>query len=224
MPSNLSHVVVHPGGAEPLPTVVALHGHGAHAQDLIGLAPHIAGGRLLWICPQAEFEIEPGYYGFTWFERGPDGQRASTEPERTLEVVRSFIDEAFVRYPIDPERVVLLGFSQGGMLGYRLALAEPHRWSGLAALSTTLSEEMAADLAPGQGIGDLPVLVQHGLDDPMITVDRARETQERLRRLGVEPEYHEYAMGHAIGPDSARDLSAWLVRVLRLELGSPSQV
>ena len=58
----------------------------------------------------------------------------------------------------------------------------------------------------------------------MISVDRARETHDRLRTLGVEPEYHEYTMGHAIGADSARDLSAWLVRVLRLELGSPSRV
>ena len=214
----LTHVVVHPSGSEPLPTVVALHGHGAHAQDLIGLAPHLAGGRALWICPQAEFPLEPGYYGFTWFRRDPaTGQRAADEPERTLEAVRAFLDEAFARYPVDAERVVMLGFSQGGTLAYRIALAEPKRFAGLAALSTSLAGDQAEAITPVEGLGELPLLVQHGLEDPTINVERARETLERLRALGAAPEYHEYPMGHAIGPESAGDLSRWLERVLELE-------
>lgn len=216
----LTHVIAHPGGTEPLPTVLALHGHGAHGQDLMGLAPHLAGGRALWICPQAEFPVEPGMYGFTWFERDASGQRAPEEPARTLEVVRSFIDEAFERYPVDCSRVALLGFSQGGMLAYRLALAEPARFRGLAALSTTLSEDVAAGLVLGEGASALPVLVQHGIEDPMISVERARETRDRLRALGVEPDYHEYSMGHAIGQESATDLSGWLERVLDLGVTS----
>lgn len=213
---TLAHVVAHPGGSEPLPTVIALHGHGANAQDLIGLAPHIAAGRTLWVCPQAQFTIEPGLYGFTWFQRGPDGQRDPQQFEHTVEAVKDFIDEARARYPIDPARTVLLGFSQGGGLAYRIALAEPRRFAGLAALSTSLSDELAGTLEPGDGVGDLPVLVQHGENDPMIDVDRARQARERLRAIGVEPEYHEYPMGHEIGQQSARDLSAWLERVLDL--------
>ena len=213
---TLAHVVAHPGGSEPLPTVIALHGHGANAQDLIGLAPHIAAGRTLWVCSQAQFTIEPGLYGFTWFQRGPDGQRDPQQFEHTVEAVKDFIDEARARYPIDPARTVLLGFSQGGGLAYRIALAEPRRFAGLAALSTSLSDELAGTLEPGDGVGDLPVLVQHGENDPMIDVDRARQARERLRAIGVEPEYHEYPMGHEIGQQSARDLSAWLERVLDL--------
>ena len=213
---TLAHVVAHPGGREPLPTVIALHGHGANAQDLIGLAPHIAGGRTLWVCPQAQFTIEPGFYGFTWFQRGPDGQRDPAQFERTVEAVRTFIDEALDHYPIDPARTVLLGFSQGGGLAYRIALAEPRRFAGLAALSTSLSDELAGTLEPGEGLDELAVLVQHGADDPTVDVGRARQAQERLRAMGVEPEYHEYPMGHEIGQESAQDLSAWLERVLDL--------
>lgn len=214
----LTHVIAHPGGSEPLPTVFALHGHGAHGQDLIGLAPHLAGGRALWICPQAEFPLEPGYYGFTWFRRDPaTGQRAGDEPDRTLEVVRAFLDEACARYPVDPTRVVLLGFSQGGSLAYRIALSDPQRFVGLAALSTSLAADQAEALTSVEGRAELPVLVQHGLEDPMISVDRARESRDRLQALGVTPEYREYAMGHAIGQESATDLSRWLERVLRLD-------
>jgi phospholipase/carboxylesterase len=216
----LTHVIAHPGGTEPLPTVIALHGHGAHGQDLIGLAPHLAGGRALWICPQAEFPVEPNYYGYTWFKRDAAGQRAAEEPARAIEAVRAFIDEAYARYPVDPARVVLLGFSQGGMLAYRIALSTPRRFVGLAALSTGLAADQAEALRSSEGgldgIGELPVLVQHGLEDPMISIDRARESLEHLKSLGAAPEYHEYPMGHAIGQDSAADLSRWLERVLRL--------
>jgi phospholipase/carboxylesterase len=212
----LKHVVAHPGGDEPLPTVFAFHGHGAHAQDLIGLAPHLAGGRTLWVAPQAPYDIEPGFYGFTWFQRGPDGQRSPEGVERTLDDVRGFLEEPYRRYSVDPSRVVLLGFSQGGMIAYRLALEEPRRFAGLAALSTTLSEEMVEALGPAEGREALPVLVQHGAEDPTIGVDRARESKTRLEALGITPEYREYAMGHAIGQESAVDLSRWLERVLAL--------
>ena len=213
---TLAHVVAHPGGREPLPAVVALHGHGANAQDLIGLAPHLAGGRALWLCPQAQFTIDPRYYAFTWFQRGPDGRSEPERFERTVEAVRDFIEEAVERYPVDPARIVLLGFSQGGRLAYRIALAEPRRFAGLAALSASLSDELIETLEPGDGVGELSVLVQHGSDDPTVDVDRARQSRERLQAMGVEPEYREYPMGHEIGQQSGRDLSAWLERVLDL--------
>ena len=63
------------------------------------------------------------------------------------------------------------------------------------------------------------MLVQHGTEDPMIAVDRARESRERLETRGVDLEYHEYEMGHQIGPESVQDLTAWLTSVLKLGAG-----
>lgn len=204
-----------------MPAVLALHGHGAHAQDLIGLAPVLAAGRVLWLCPQAPYALEPGVNSYTWFERGPAGSRDPESFERTVAMLHAFIDDAFERYRVDRDRVVLLGFSQGGSLAYRIALVEPQRFRGLAALSTWLPEEMAESITPGAAVGALPVLVQHGSQDPMVSVDRARDSRDRLRGLGVEPEYHEYEMGHGIGAESTQDLSRWMERVLGL---APSSV
>ena len=50
----------------------------------------------------------------------------------------------------------------------------------------------------------------------MVQIDRGRQSRERLRELGVEPEYHEYAMQHQIGAESLHDLSDWIERVLKL--------
>jgi phospholipase/carboxylesterase len=102
-----------------------------------------------------------------------------------------------------------------------MVLSEPERFVGLAALSTTLSAESAERLSPGEELSRLPVLVQHGTQDQMISVERAQESRDRLEALGVELEYHEYEMGHQVGNESASDLSAWLVNVLKLTGGEP---
>ncbi|HEX2385639.1 MAG TPA: hypothetical protein VHL99_03700, partial [Candidatus Binatia bacterium] len=66
---QLAHTIFEPAGDGPHPTILALHGWGASAQDLLGLAPHLAGGRLLVICPQGPLEVPlgPQSIGYGWF-------------------------------------------------------------------------------------------------------------------------------------------------------------
>jgi phospholipase/carboxylesterase len=59
-------------------------------------------------------------------------------------------------------------------------------------------------------VRSLPALVQHGTQDPLIEVGRARDSVERLRDLKMPLTYREYDMGHEITPRSLTDLSAWL--------------
>lgn len=211
---TLVHTTYHPGTERP-PVLVAIHGHGANGHDLLGLGPYLAAGRVLLLCPEAEFVLYPGMLSFTWFNRDESGKRTPEEFERVAGLVRAFIDEAVPRYGGDPERVALLGFSQGGSLAYRLGLAEPSRWCGVAVLSTWLPDEAAA-AANRDDAGLLPFLVLHGTEDPMIAIDRARESRDRLAGLGVTAEYHEYMMGHEIRPEALRDLSAWLEQIFEL--------
>ncbi|MDA0353157.1 MAG: alpha/beta hydrolase-fold protein [Chloroflexi bacterium] len=225
---QVTHSVWHPGSAQDsqeaaasdplLPTVIAIHGHGAHSQDLLGLAPYLASGRLLMICPEAEFMLQPGMPSYTWFEpSGTDLRRTPEEFERVVARVSEFIAEAVARYGGDSARTVILGFSQGGSLAYRLGLAAPAHFAGVAALSTWLPDE-AVDSASTDtaALAALPVLVQHGTADQAIEVTRARESRDRLQTLGVQLEYHEYGMAHQIGAESLADLSAWCERVLAL--------
>ena len=212
---SFAYATWHPGSIEPAPTVVALHGHGAHGQDLLGLAPHLAGGRVMMLCPQAEFAVSPGTASYTWFHRDGEAQRTVEEFERVATALGAFIEEMVPRCGGDPERVVVLGFSQGGTLAYRLGLAEPTRFAGVAALSTTFPDDIAATV-DRTAVAEVPLLIQHGTHDQMISVQRAHASRDLLQTIGAQPEYFEYPMAHEISRESLTDLSAWLTRVLKL--------
>lgn len=210
--SELLYTAHVPDGEGPFPTLVLLHGWGASAHDLLGLAPLLHGGRALVLCPQGPVvvPIGGGERGYGWFPLVP-GLAPDIEAFRHgAGRLRRFVEQARDRYPIDPRAVVVGGFSQGGTMAYDLALRDPARFSGLVALSSWLPEPLIDDLPRLPEHEQLPVLVIHGTADPMIDVERARESREALRRLGVGITYRELDMGHEIRPEALRVILRWL--------------
>ena len=114
------------------------------------------------------------------------------------------------RYPIDPAKLLVLGFSQGGVMAYSLALSNPHRFVACVALSTWLPPELQADIGDLTSCHNLPTLIQHGSRDELVNVERARTSVEVLREARVPLTYREYDIGHEISAQSLRDLSSWL--------------
>lgn len=216
---NLIHTIHEPKGDGPHPTLLTLHGRGANAMDLLGLAPYICGGKFLVICPQGPLQtpIGPGMTGYAWYPMSMGGPPDIDTMLSSKEELERFLDQCLARYPIDPKRLALLGFSQGGVMAYSLALANPRRFVALAALSTWLPRELVPRLGVSDVVRDLPVFVQHGTNDPTIEVARARESVERLRDLKVQLTYREYDMGHEITPKGLGELSAWLEETLKIQ-------
>jgi phospholipase/carboxylesterase len=203
---------------EDLPAVIALHGWGANAHDLLGLAPALFDGKAMVICPQGPVRVPfgGGAYGYGWFPLLPGAGADPAAFAAGVDKLRSFLDEVLPRYPIDLKRTVVLGFSQGGMMAYELALREPKRFAGLVALSSWFPPQLAETLTPSPEHEGLPVLVMHGTLDPTLPVDRARESREALRPFGVGLTYREFEMGHEIRQDALRVLVRWLdERILR---------
>ena len=202
-----------PAGPGPFPTVLALHGWGASAHDLIGLAPVLHAGEALVLCPQGPtlVDLGQGIQGHGWFPLTAEGPLDPFEFRKGAAALRSFVDQVLARYPVDRRKLVALGFSQGGVMAYDLVLREPKLFAGLAALSSWLPPGLAASISRQPEHEGLPVLVQHGTEDPMIPLASAQESREALLGLGVNLTYREYEMGHEVRPESSlRDLVLWL--------------
>jgi phospholipase/carboxylesterase len=212
---QLAHTIYQPPGAGPHPAILTLHGRGANAFDLLGLAPYLCGGKFLIICPQAPLEtpIGPDAVGYAWYSMSLGGPPDVQGMLSSRQQLQSFLDACLTRYPIDEKKLLVLGFSQGGVMAYSLALANPERFAGLAVLSSWLPEELVSRLNVGAAVQSLPTLVHHGTQDPTIEIDRARSSVERLRELKVPLTFKEYEMGHEIRPKSLSDLSAWLEKM-----------
>jgi len=209
---QLIHTIYQPAGDGQFPTLLTLHGRGANAFDLLGLAPHLCGGKFLMICPQGPLEtpIGPEAVGYSWYPMsmgGPPDVDAILSSQKKLRV---FLDECVKSYPIDVKKLALLGFSQGGVMAYGLALSDPGRFAALAVLSSWLPKELLSQINVSDAVRSLPTLVQHGTQDSMIEVDRARSSVETLRQLHVPLTFREYEMGHEIRPRSLSELSTWL--------------
>lgn len=213
MDGKLTYAAHVPEGDGPFPTVVLLHGWGANAHDLLGFAPFLHGGNALVLCPQGPVSIPIGraMRGYGWFPLVP-GQPPNPEAfKQGADALRAFVEQSIERYPVDRDRLVIMGFSQGGTMAYDLALRDPARFSGLAALASWFPEMLAETLPKVPEHEDFPVLILHGTRDDRLPVERARESRETLRPYGVAMTYRELeGMGHEIREDALRIILTWL--------------
>jgi phospholipase/carboxylesterase len=209
---QLIHTIYQPPGAGPFPTILTLHGRGANAFDLLGLAPLLCGGKFLMICPQGPLEtpIGPEAMGYAWYPMSMGGRPDVEAILSSQKQLLAFLDECLKSYPIDVKKLAILGFSQGGVMAYSLALANPERFAALAVLSSWLPKELLSQTKVSDAVRSLPTFIQHGTQDFTIEVARARSSVETLRGLHVPLIFREYEMGHEITPRTLSDLSAWL--------------
>lgn len=191
-----------------LPLVVVLHGRGADANDLADIAPLIDNNyRFLFPNAQEPFEPSPGFsFGFTWFDGWPAERNSFL---RSRDLLLRFIDEALVRYPTPPGKIILSGFSQGGMMSLDVGFRTQQQLAGIVVMSGALNEQEPPPFNP-----EIPVLMIHGTQDDMIPVLAARRARRVVEDRGVHVEYHEFAMGHYVTPESMAVVRDFLLRRL----------
>jgi predicted esterase len=178
--------------------MIMLHGRGAGAEDMVALADVLAQPDLAYLAPQAA--------GHTWYPYPFTAPIERNEPWLTsalgaIDGLLSSLGEA--GFP--PERVVLLGFSQGACLGLEYAARHTRRYGGVIGLSGGL---IGPDGTPRDYPGSLagtPVLLGCSDIDPHIPLARVHETTTVLRRLDAIVEERIYpGMGHLINEDEIR--------------------
>lgn len=206
--SSLYHIFSESPGAAPegASLLLLLHGYGAHEGDLLGLVPHLD-ARLFCVSARAPYALDFG--GFAWFniEIGAEGVRFDfAAAEKPLAQVLSLVDA--LRQAHRPARIFIAGFSQGASMALAAALKRPRDFAGAIALSGLCSPAMLPEDAAS--VRGLKVFMSHGRSDPVIPIAQARASRNLLTPLGLDLQYKEYDMPHAIAPPCLADLDAWL--------------
>jgi phospholipase/carboxylesterase len=196
----------------PLPLVLLMHGRGADANDLADLAPMLdppGGARFVFPNAPTPFEAAPGMtFGYTWFHGWPP-RGASLHESRAL--LLAFLDELVERYPTPPGKLIVSGFSQGGLMSIDVGYRTGQPLAGIVVMSGAIVEDELPDFAAKK---DVPVLIVHGTEDDMIPVLAARRARRILEEHGIEPEYHEFPMGHHVTPESMEVVRNFMARCL----------
>ncbi|HVT44562.1 MAG TPA: dienelactone hydrolase family protein [Thermoanaerobaculia bacterium] len=197
---------------EPMPLVVVLHGRGASASDLADLAPILDGpGGYRFVFPDAPrpFEAYPGMvFGFSWFDGWPAKMETIVESRRLL---LEWIAQLRNRYELTPGKIALVGFSQGGMMALDVGFRMDEPPAAIVVMSGAIYEQDLPELAARKS---QPVLIVHGTADEMIPLVAARRARQLLLQHGVDPEYHEFPMGHHVTEESMAVVAGFVHRAL----------
>jgi phospholipase/carboxylesterase len=190
------------GAAEAV--VVALHGRGATAQGVANLADPLAHHGVTVVAPEAERS--------RWWPYDTSGPIERNEPHvsSAVRVVDRVLDD-IADWGVEPERVVLFGFSQGASLACEYVARHPQRYGGVAAFAGGLLGPAVADRAFEGSLDGTPVLLGWGRDDDRVDPEQLRATARVLEQLGGTVTEREYAgVGHAV-TDDALDAAGDLV-------------
>ena len=214
--TSLEHLVYYPSTTKAsYPTIVALHGRGTDQHDLIPLIESLEMSDTLVVSPRAPMPFNLGGYGagYAWYEIGEEGRPDPATFLPSYKLLVKFVGEIKEAYPTDTERFTLLGFSQGTVMAYAVGLTESSGVRAIAALSGYVPYRSGLPLQL-QDLNALSVFISHGAWDELIPVELGRESAELLKKAGADVAYHEYPMGHEVGPQTLRDLSSWLTNIL----------
>ena len=209
-------------GPSPTAAVIWLHGLGADGHDFEPIVPELDLPDALsvrFVFPHAPMQpvtINGGAVMRAWYDvYALEGQRR--EDAAGVRASQAKVEELIGREKargVAAGRLVLAGFSQGGAIALQTGLRHGERLAGIMALSTYLP--VASTLAGEASAANraVPIFMAHGLDDPLIPIERAAMSRRQLEAAGYAVEWHEYPMAHAVCMQEIAGVSAWLQRVL----------
>lgn len=189
--------------------VIMLHGVGSNEEDLFGLASYFPNDVVV-VSARAPITLAQGSYA--WFKIDRSSGKIVYDPaeaDKSRMLISEFIDEMVNKYGVDKEKVFLFGFSQGAIMSYSVALAEPHKVKGIMALSGRLLPEAKLKTGKPDQLKRINAFIAHGTLDDVLPVSDSRLAAEFCKVAGIQVTFKEYKMKHQINDEEFTDLMNW---------------
>ena len=206
---SLYHIVKEPIiKKDKTPVLFMFHGYGSDENDLFSFATELQ-EELFIISVRAPYPMQP--YGNAWYAIYFDAAQGKFSDDKqaieSRDKIANFIDEACNAYPIDKNNVNLLGFSQGCILSFGVALTYPEKIKNVIGLSGYINDELLPEKTPNS---NTDYYISHGTVDQVLPVDWARKAPAFLEANNFKNEYSEYPVGHGVAPQNFYSFKSWI--------------
>lgn len=207
----------------PTHAVIWLHGLGADGNDFVPIVPELKLNNtpaIRFVFPHAPVQpvtINGGMAMRSWYDirTGDLAQREDADGIRqSQESVRALIRRENER-GVETKNIVLAGFSQGCAITLQTGLRHPDKLAGLVALSGYLPIPDTLEAERTTANQSTPIFMAHGLQDPVVPLQRAQESSTLLQQLGYNVTWKTYPMPHSVCLEEIQDIAAFLRQVLQ---------
>jgi phospholipase/carboxylesterase len=194
------------------PLLLLIHGYGSNEADLFSFATELPDEYYI-VSARAPYDMQYGSYAWYAINFDADQNKFSdNEQARTSRnLIAKFIDELITNYPINTSDVTLIGFSQGTILSYAVALSHPEKVQKVVAMSGYINTEILEKDYLKNSFSNLRIFSSHGTVDQVIPVEWGRKAKPFLENLGINTTYKEYPIGHGVSTQNFYDFKKWLL-------------
>lgn len=209
---SLKYIVKEPSVInEDTSLLILLHGYGSNEEDLFSFANELP-SNLIIVSARAIQNLGMGSYAWYSINFTDTQGKFSDIPEAITarETIATFIKEIQNKYNKTPEKTFLLGFSQGTILSYSIALNYPELVQKVIALSGHINPDLLPEDLQTKNYEKLDFFISHGSVDQVIPVEWAKKAPLFLNQLQIKNCYTEYPVGHGVAPKNFFDFKLWI--------------
>ena len=207
--------------SKPSHSVIWLHGLGADGHDFVPIVRELSlpplGIRFVFPhAPMRPVTINGGFVMRAWYDIAQQ-DLAMKDDEQGVRQSQKMIEELIAKEAargVPLSRIVVAGFSQGGVISLQTGLRQAQRLAGVMSLSAYLPLDSTIEKERNAANNDVPIFLGHGIADNIVPLPLGIASRDRLLKLGYDVDWHQYPMPHSVCAEELEDISAWLIRVL----------
>ena len=206
MNKEIFHIVQKSNLEDKSPLIILLHGYGSNEKDLFSFKEFLPSEATI-VSFRAPLELFQGMYA--WYQIYFENNVKSFDEKSALfskNLIVDKIKEITTRYNCDNKRVTLIGFSQGAILGFPVALMNNNLIKNLVALSGYVEEK----IIDFRSISFPNIYISHGINDDVIPHLESKKTLQILNNNKIEYDYYEFIQGHGVNVDNLNSFLKWI--------------